>query len=159
MSVILRETRNAERVMNEDLVVALRDAHRGENRAGRVRTHQQVDLVDGNQLLIECARQIRFRLVVLDHPFDRTPEKPVFLVDLLDKDVAHQLMNNSGGSERAGQRKRTADPDRRSGRRCECTAAIQDDSNKQRDPCRSVATNDAHLDSSCECIVLRTAPL
>ena len=41
----------------EHLVVALRDAHRREDRAGRVRAHQQVDLVDGDRAArTACAR-------------------------------------------------------------------------------------------------------
>jgi hypothetical protein len=69
--VVLGEARNAERVVDQDLVVALRHAHRGQDRAGGIRTHQQVDLVDGDELLVERSREVGLRLVVLDDPLDR----------------------------------------------------------------------------------------
>ena len=75
LPVVLREVGNAERVMDEHLVVALRDAHGREDCAGRIRPQQQIDLVDGDELLVERAREVRLRLVVLDDPLDRPAEQ------------------------------------------------------------------------------------
>ena len=75
--LVLGEARDAERVMDQHLVVALRHAHRRQDRAGRVRAHQQIDLVDGDELLVERAREVGLRLVVLDDPFDRPAEQAV----------------------------------------------------------------------------------
>ena len=91
--VVLGEARDAERVVDEHLVVALRDAHRRQDRAGRVRPHQQVDLVDGDELLVERAREVGLRLVVLDDPLDRPAEQAAALVELLDVDLADELVD------------------------------------------------------------------
>ena len=123
--VVLGEARNAERVVDEDLVVALRDAHRRKDRAGRVRPHQQVDLVDRDELLVERARELGLRLVVLDDPLDRAAEQTVLLVDLLDVDFADELMDERRGRERPGERQRAADADRRT-RRCARRGADRD---------------------------------
>ena len=113
LHVVLRHRRNAERVMDEHLVVALRHAHRREDRAGRVRSHQQVDLVGGDQLLVQRAREVGLRLVVLDDPLDLPAEQPAALVQLLDVDLANDLVHETGRGERARQRQRAADADRR----------------------------------------------
>ena len=115
--VVLGEARNAERVMDEDLVVALRDAHCREDRAGGVRTHQEIDLVDGDELFVERPREVGLRLIVLDDPLDRAAEQSVLLVDLFDVDLAHELVDERRGRERPRQRRRAADADRRAGRR------------------------------------------
>jgi hypothetical protein len=96
-------------MMDQDLVVALRDAHRGKNGAGGIGSHQQVDLVDGDELLIKRAREIGLRLVVLDDPFDGTAEQAVLLVELLDIDLADDLVDRRGRRERPGFGKRAAD--------------------------------------------------
>ncbi len=99
--------------MHQHLVVALRHTHRGEDRAGRVRAHQEVDLVHGDQLLVERAREVGLGLVVLDDPFDLAAEQSAALVELLDVDLAHHFVNEAGGGERPGERQRAADADRR----------------------------------------------
>ena len=119
LALVLREARNAERVVDEQLVVALRDAHRRENRAGRVRPHQQVDLVDGDELLVERAREVGLRLVVRDDPLDRPAEQAVLRVQLVDVDLADDLVDVARRGQRAGERERAADADRRPRRRGE----------------------------------------
>ena len=113
LALVLRHRRDAERMVDEHLVVALRDAHRRQDRAGGVRPHQQVDLVGGDQLLVERAREVGLRLVVLDDPLDLPAEQPAALVQLLDVDLADDLVHEARGGERPGQRQRAADPDRR----------------------------------------------
>ena len=101
--------------MHQHLVVALRHAHRREDGAGGVRAHQQVDLVGGDQLLVQRARQVGLGLVVLEHPLDRPAEQAAALVELLDVDLADELVDLRRGRERPGQRQRAADADRLAG--------------------------------------------
>ena len=105
----LARLRNAEGVMHQHLVVALRDAHRREDRAGGIGAHQKVDLVDGDELFVERAGQFGLRLVVADDPLDRPPEQPALRVQLLDVDVADELVNLRRRRQRTGQRQRAAD--------------------------------------------------
>jgi len=144
LHVVLGQARNAERVMDQHLVVALRDAHRRQDRAGRIRAHQQVDLVHRDQLLVQRPRQVGLRLVVLDDIFDRAAEQPVLLVDLRDEDVGDQLMDDAGRSERTGQRQRAADADRRARWRGAGRAGAEHDTNGQQGKRPSEAMNDAH---------------
>jgi hypothetical protein len=112
-TLVLGERRNAEGVVHEHLVVALRDAHRREDGAGRVRAHQQIDLVRGDELLVHGARDVGFGLVVFHRPFHFAPEQAAARVELLDVDFADQLVRHRGGRERPGQRQGAADADRR----------------------------------------------
>jgi hypothetical protein len=100
-------------VVDQHLVVALRHAHCRQDRAGRVRAHQQVHLVGGDELLVQRARHVGLGLVVLDDPFDRPAEQAAAFVQLLDVDFAHQLVDLRGRRQRAGQRQRAADAYRR----------------------------------------------
>ncbi len=106
-------------MVDEELVVALRDRHRGEDRARRVRAHQQIDLVDGDELLVERAREVGLRLVVADDPLDGPAEETVLRVQLVDVDLADDLVHLPGRGERAGERERAADADRLARRRGE----------------------------------------
>src|SRR6266850_1248250 len=77
------------------------------------------DLGGGDQLLVERAREVGPRLVVLEHPLHGAAEQAVFPVELLDIELAHDLVDQPGRGERAGERKRAADADRRARRRRE----------------------------------------
>ena len=121
LHVVFCEARRAEGMVDEHFVVALRDAHRREDVRRRVRAHHQVDLVDGDELLVERAREIGPRLVVLEHPLHGAAEQAVFPVELLDIDLAHDLMDEPGRGERPGERKRASDADRRARRPSERT--------------------------------------
>ena len=90
-------------------LVALRDAHRREDGAGGVRSHQQVDLVAGHQLLVQRARQVRLGLVVLHDPLHLAAQQTAALVQVLHVDLAHQLVRQGRGRQRAGQGQRAAD--------------------------------------------------
>ena len=81
LHVVLGERRNAEGVVHQHLVVALRHAHRRQDGAGRIRPHQQVDLVGGDELLVQRAREVGLGLVVLQHPLDRAAEQAAALVE------------------------------------------------------------------------------
>jgi hypothetical protein len=120
LHLVLGETRDAEGVVHEHLVVALRHAHRGENRAGRVGADDQIDLVDRDELLVERAREVGLGLVVPHHPFDRPAEQAVAAVDLVDENLADHLVHQAGRGEGSGERERAADADRRSRRRRRC---------------------------------------
>ena len=112
LHVVLGQRRDAEGVVHEHLAVALRHAHRREDRAGGVGPHQQVDLVGGDQLLVEGAGEVGLRLVVLDQPFHLAAQQAAARVELLDVDLAHQLVGQGGRRQRPGQRQRAADADR-----------------------------------------------
>ncbi len=111
--LVLGERGHAEGVVHQDLVVALRHAHRREDRAGGVGAHQQVDLVGGDELLVERARQVGLGLVVLDDPLDLPAEEAAALVELLDVDLADQLVDLRRRRERPGEGERAADAHRR----------------------------------------------
>ena len=95
----------------------MRDAHGGEDGAGRIRAHEQVHLVACHQLLVQRARQLRLGLVVLHDPLHGPPQQAAALVQLLHIDLAHQLVRERGGGERARQGQRAADADRLPGGR------------------------------------------
>src|SRR5437867_13354471 len=99
---VYRERRNAERVVDKQLVIALLDAHRREDRAGRIGSHQQIDLVGRDELLVERTRKIGLRLVVPDDPFDLTTKQTAALVELLDVDLADDLVDEARRGERPG---------------------------------------------------------
>jgi len=99
--------------MHQHLVVALRHAHGGEDGTGRVRAHQEVDLVGGDELLVQGAREIGLGLVVLDDPFHLPAEQAAALVELLHIDLADHLVHERGLRQRPGERERAADADRR----------------------------------------------
>ena len=109
--------RHAEAVVDEHLLVALRHAHRGDDGAGGIGAHQEVDLVDRDELLVERAGHLRLGLVVEQHPFHGTAEQAVALVQLLDVDLGGDLVQERGRGEGTRQRERAADLDRRAGRR------------------------------------------
>jgi hypothetical protein len=98
-------------VVHQHLAVALRHAHRRQDGAGGIGAHQQVDLVGGHQLLVQRARQVGLALVVLQHPFQLAAQPAAALVDLVDVDLADQLVHLRGGRQRPGQRQRAADAD------------------------------------------------
>ena len=106
-------------MVDEQLVVALRDTHRRQDRARRVRADDEIDLVDGDELLVERARELGLRLVVADDPFDRPPEQTVLRVQLVDVDLADDLVDLPGRGQRSGERERAADADRLARRRGE----------------------------------------
>src|SRR5262249_55827072 len=118
-----------------------------QNRTGRVGAHQKVHLVDGDELLVERARELGLRLVVLDDPLDRAPQQAVLLVDLLDVDLADDLMDETRRRQRARERQRAADADRRTGGRGPPTdrGKAQDDA-KRGNACRTTyASYHEHL--------------
>ena len=90
---------DAHAALDHHLAVALGHAHRRQDRRGGVRALDQVDLVDGDQLLIEAARDLGLGLVVEQHVLDRPAEQAVPAVDLLD----HDLGRRSCGSPPSGQ--------------------------------------------------------
>src|SRR6185312_7897436 len=63
----------------------------------------------------ERAREVWLRLVILDDPFDGPAKQAAALVQLLDVDLADDLMHEARRGERSGQGERAADPDRRLG--------------------------------------------
>ena len=117
LHLVLGQVRHAEAVVNEQLLIALRHAHRGDDRAGRVGPHQQIDLVDGDQLLVERAGDLGLGLVVQQHPSHGAAEQAVVPVQLLDVDLGGDLVQERGCGDGPRERERAADPDRWTGRR------------------------------------------
>ena len=96
-------------MVDVDLVVALGHAHGREDAAGRVGPDDQVDLVDRDQLLVEASGEIGLGLIVEQHPLHRPPQQSVALVQLLDEDLARELVQERGRGQRAGERERPPD--------------------------------------------------
>jgi hypothetical protein len=135
--------------MNEDLLIALRDAHGGEDAAGGVGPDDQVDLVDGDQLLVEAARQLGLGLIIEEHPLDGPAEQAVALVQLLDVDLARDLVEQRRRREGARERQRAADADRRTGRRRHHAAGEGEKDDRNQDTTtRDTAHPDDHGASS-----------
>jgi hypothetical protein len=95
---------NAHAALDDQLAIALRHAHRGKDRRCRIRPHDQVDLVDGDQLFVEAARHVRLGLVVEQQILDRAPEEALTAVDLLDHDLGCDLVDDRRLGEEAGER-------------------------------------------------------
>ena len=74
-----------------------------------------------------CSYSVRARSGLdwssLTHPLDRPAEQAAALVELLDVDLADDLVHLRGGRQRPGQRERAADADRRAGLRLRQPAA------------------------------------
>ena len=117
MHLVLGQVRHPEAVVDEHLLIALGDAHGGDDRARRVRAHQQVDLVHRDELLVERARDLGLGLIVEQHPLHRPAEKAVGSVQLLDVNLAGDLVEQRRRGERSGEGQRAPDPDRGPGRR------------------------------------------
>ena len=104
LHVVLGELRDAERCVQQHLVVALGHAHRGEDRGRRIGALDQVDVVRGDELLVERARQLGLRLVVAQHPLHRAAEQAAALVQVLDADLGGHLVDDRERGERPGER-------------------------------------------------------
>ena len=104
LHVVLGQAGRAEAVVHQDLVVTLCDAHRREYRSGAVRPHDEVDLVDRDELLVERARHVRARLIVLHDPFHLAAEQAAALVQVLDEHLGRHLLDGGRGGEGAGER-------------------------------------------------------
>ncbi len=104
---------DAHAALDHHLAVALGHAHRRQDRRGGVGPHDQVDLVDGDQLLVEAARHVGLGLVVEQDVFDGPAQEAVPAVDVLDHDLGGDLVDHRGLREEAGQRQRAADLHRR----------------------------------------------
>jgi hypothetical protein len=91
------------------VVVALGHGHGREDRGGPVGADQEVDLVDGDETLVERPGDVGLRLVVEQHPFDGPTEQTVPPVHLLDGDLAGDLVQHRRRAEGAGQGQGAAD--------------------------------------------------
>src|SRR5262245_44660733 len=58
--------------------------------------HLEVDLVDGDELLVEAARHLRLGLIVEQDPLDGASEQAVGAVQLLDVDLGGDLVQERG---------------------------------------------------------------
>jgi len=81
------------------------------------RGHEQIDLVHGDELLVESPRDLGLGLIVQQHPLDGTTEQAVAAVQLLDVDLGGDLVQERRRGERSRECERAADPDRRAGGR------------------------------------------
>ena len=90
-------------MMDQYFVIALGDAHGRQDGAGGIGAHQQIDLVDSDQLLVERPSQVRLRLVVLDDPLDLAAKQSAPLVEIVDIDLSNDLVDHRCGGERPGQ--------------------------------------------------------
>ena len=129
--------------MHEDLVVALRHTHRREDGAGRVRAHQQIDLVDRDQSLVEAPGDLGLGLIVEKDPFDGPAEQSAAPIHLVDVDLAGDLVQERCRGERAGQCERPSDPHGRArwrGGACAGEADGEDD--RDRDHESTILTHD-----------------
>ena len=96
-------------------MVALGHGHGGEDSRGAIGAENQIDLLAGEQALVERARDLGLRLVVEQKQFDRPPEKTALRVDMRDRYVADDLVNEPGLRQGTGERERLADAHRRTG--------------------------------------------
>ena len=101
--VVFGQAGDAKCVMNQNLVVALGHAHGRQNIGRGVGTDQQINLVNGDDLFVQGARQVGPGLVVFEHPLDRATQQTVFLVQLFNVNFADQLVYQGGGRQRACQ--------------------------------------------------------
>src|SRR6185295_6689105 len=90
-------------VLREDVSVPLRHGHRGEDVGGGVGTHEEVDLVLRDELLVERGDLRLIRFVVADDPFDLAAEQPAGLVQPVDELPAGDLVDLTGGCKRPAQ--------------------------------------------------------
>ena len=104
MPLVGGHVRHAHGVLDEHLVVALGDAHRGEDRRRAVGAEDEIHLVRGDELLVKRARHVGLRLIVLQHILDRPAQEPAGIVQLLDENLAGQLVHEPGLREGAGER-------------------------------------------------------
>jgi hypothetical protein len=95
-------------------VVTLSHTHGRQDGTRGIGPHQQIDLVGGDQLLIQGASQIRLGLVVLADPLNLAAEQTPAGIELLDVDIPHQLVGQAGGRQGAGQGQGAADANGRS---------------------------------------------
>jgi hypothetical protein len=116
--VVLGQRGNAEGVVHQHLAVALGHAHGREDGARGVGSHEQFDLVGGDQLLVQGAGQIGLGLIVTADPLHLATEQATACVELLDVNVAHQFVRQAGGRQRPGQGQGAADANRRALRAC-----------------------------------------
>ena len=72
-------------VLRQHVAVALGDGHRRQDVRRGVGTHDQVDLVLADELLVEARRPGRVGLVVEDGPLDRSAEQPAVGVEPFDE--------------------------------------------------------------------------
>ena len=101
--VVGLQVRDAHAALDHHLAVALRHAHRRQDRRRGIRALDQIDLVDRDQLLVEAARRLGLGLIIEQHVFDGPPEQAVPLVDLLDHHLGGDLVNDRGLRQEAGE--------------------------------------------------------
>jgi hypothetical protein len=112
LHLVGRQARVAEAALDEQLVEALRHAHRRDDRAGAVRSHQQVDLFARDEALVQGARVARLRLVVQQHELHLAAQQSAALVQRIDEDLGRNLVDGAHGRQGSGERQRAAHPDR-----------------------------------------------
>ena len=110
-AVVGLQLRNAHAALDHHLAEALRHAHRRQDRRRGVRPLDQVDLVDGDQLLVEAARHLGLGLVVEQHVLDGPAKEAVPAVDLLDHDLRGDLVDHRGLREEARTLNTAIDPE------------------------------------------------
>ena len=102
----------AQREKHHDQLLALDDErHRRDDEVRRM-AHQQVDLIDIDQLRVDAGYGRGVGLVVVVDELDRTAEQPALRVDLLGPDLLGHQMGLARGGEPAGERYAKADLDR-----------------------------------------------
>jgi hypothetical protein len=85
--------------------------HGGDDQVGR-RAHQQVDLVDVEQLGVDAGHRRRVGLVIVVDELHRPAEQAALGVELLDEDLLGEQMRLARRGEATGQRHRKSDLDR-----------------------------------------------
>ena len=106
--------------LDEELAIALRDAHCREDRRGAVRTEDEIDLLNAQEPLVERTRQsIRVSIDRRAARIRRPPAKlqPPLALVWATKNLADDLMNEAGLREGTRERQRLTDPDRHAGKR------------------------------------------
>jgi hypothetical protein len=104
-------------VVREHITASFGHGHRGQDERGGVRTHDQVDLVLRDQLLVEGGHVRLVGLVVERLPDNRPSEKPAVGVESLDELLTRDAMDRTGRGERTRQGEARTDHDRFAARR------------------------------------------
>src|SRR5216117_4147421 len=141
------------RSRHHDLLVLLGHVDGGLGHRRRVRTHDGVHLVLGDELLVQTHGGGRHRLVVVDDELQLAAEQPTLAVDLLFAELVALVLVLAELRVRSRQRERGADADRSLGRGRHDAADGERERDRERGRCfrshgepptRSVRTSKYH---------------
>ena len=99
--VVFGQGGQAKGVVQQQFAVALGNAHGRQNIGRGVGAHQQVDLVHGDQLLVQGARHIGLGLVVFEHPLHWAAQPTTAFVELFEVNLASDFLHHCRGTQGA----------------------------------------------------------